>query len=143
MEIPRHWRLKQQRYALVGEICPHCEAKIFPPRDVCPECGDEAKTTYTFSGRGEVYSYTTVHNAPAGFRENAPYTVALVKLEEGPMVTAQLTDLGEEPPKIGMPVEMVTRKLRTDGDERGLLVYGYKFRPAEFAHFEPTTAAAD
>ena len=32
--------------------------------------------------------------------------------------------------EIGMPVEMVTRKLRTDGDERGLLVYGYKFRPA-------------
>lgn len=143
MEIPRHWRLKQQRYALVGEICPHCEAKIFPPRDVCPECGDEAKTTYTFSGRGEVYSYTTVHNAPAGFRENAPYTVALVRLEEGPMVTAQLTDLGEESPKVGMPVEMVTRKLRTDGDERGLLVYGYKFRPAEFANLEPTSAAAD
>jgi hypothetical protein len=30
-----------------------------------------------------------------------------------------------------MPVEMVTRKLRSDGDERGLLVYGYKFRPTE------------
>ena len=24
MEIPRHWRLKKQRYALVGEVCPHC-----------------------------------------------------------------------------------------------------------------------
>jgi len=132
MEIPRHWRLKKQRYALVGEVCPHCEAKIFPPRDVCPECSGEAKTPYTFSGRGEVYSYTMVHNAPAGFKETAPYTVALVKLEEGPMVTAQLTDLGEDPVEIGMPVEMVTRKLRTDGDERGLLVYGYKFRRAEF-----------
>lgn len=39
MEVPRHWRLKEQRYSLVGEICPHCEAKIFPPRDICPECG--------------------------------------------------------------------------------------------------------
>jgi hypothetical protein len=28
-----------------------------------------------------------------------------------------------------MPVEMVTRKMRNDGDERGLIVYGYKFRP--------------
>jgi uncharacterized OB-fold protein len=132
MEIPRYWRLKKQRYALVGEICPHCESKIFPPRDVCPECGGEAKTPYTFSGRGQVYSFTTVHNAPAGFRDTAPYTVALVKLEEGPLVTAQLTDLGEQPVEIGMPVEMVTRKLRTDGDERGLLVYGYKFRPVEW-----------
>lgn len=39
MEIPRHWRLKKQRYGLVGEVCPHCDHKIFPPRDVCPNCG--------------------------------------------------------------------------------------------------------
>ena len=63
MEIPRHWRLKKQRYGLVGEVCPHCDYKIFPPRDVCPNCGDEAKELYTFSGKGEVYSYTTVYEA--------------------------------------------------------------------------------
>jgi uncharacterized OB-fold protein len=128
MEVSRHWRLKQQRYALVGEVCPHCREKIFPPRDICPACGQEARTTYQFSGRGEVYSYTTVHNPPAGFEDQAPYTVALIRLEEGPMVTAQLTDMGDTPVEIGTPVEMVTRKLRSDG-ERGMLVYGYKFRP--------------
>lgn len=129
MDIPRHWRLQKQRYGLIGEVCPHCEAKLFPPRDVCPECGQEAKTLYNFSGRGEVYSYTTVFDAPAGYEDVAPYTVALVKLEEGPLVTAQLTDMNENKVEIGTPVEMVTRRLRTDGDERGLLVYGYKFRP--------------
>lgn len=129
MEISRHWRLRKQRYSLVGEVCPHCEARIFPPRDVCPECGKEAKNLYQFSGRGEVYSYTTIYDPPAGFEEQAPYTVALVKLEEGPLVTAQLTDMGEQPVEIGTPVEMVTRKLRNDGDERGMIVYGYKFRP--------------
>ncbi|MGD0750755.1 MAG: Zn-ribbon domain-containing OB-fold protein [Anaerolineales bacterium] len=129
MEIARHWRLKQQRYGLVGEVCPHCLAKIFPPRDVCPNCGGEAKTAFAFSGKGEVFSYTTIYEAPAGFDDTAPYTVALVKLEEGPLVTAQLTDLGSQPVEIGMPVEMVTRRLRQDGDERGMLIYGYKFRP--------------
>jgi len=129
MEIPRHWRLRKQRYGLVGEVCPHCDAKLFPPRDICPECGQEAKTLYNFSGLGEVYSYTTVYDAPAGFEEVAPYTVALVKLQEGPLVTAQLTDVDGEQIEIGTPVEMVTRRLRSDGDERGLLVYGYKFRP--------------
>lgn len=129
MEIPRHWRLKQQRYGLIGEKCPHCETKIFPPRDICPHCGGEAKTSYAFSGRGELFSFTTIYEAPTGFDETSPYTVALVKLEEGPLVTAQLTDLGETLPEIGMPVEMVTRKLRQDGDERGMLIYGYKFRP--------------
>lgn len=129
MEVPRHWRLKQQRYALVGEVCPHCEVKIFPPRDVCPSCGGEAKTQYQFSGRGEVYSFTTMSDAPAGYEDSAPYTVALVKLNEGPMITAQLTDLADAEVEIGMPVEMVTRRIRSDGDERGMLVYGYKFRP--------------
>ncbi len=133
MEISRHWRLRKQRYGLMGEVCPHCEAKLFPPRDICPECGGEAKTLYQFSGKGEVYSYTTIYEPPAGYEENTPYTVALVKLEEGPIVTAQLTDLGDEPVQIGAPVEMVTRRLRQDGDERGMIVYGYKFRPAGLA----------
>ena len=129
MDIPRHWRLKQQRYALVGEVCDHCDAKVFPPRDICPDCGEEAKTLYHFSGKGEIYSYTTVFDPPAGFEENTPYTIAMVKLAEGPLVTAQLTDLEEKNVEIGMPVEMVTRKLRSASDERGMLVYGYKFRP--------------
>lgn len=129
MDISRHWRLKKQRYGLVGESCPHCETKIFPPRDVCPECGEEAKTLFAFSGRGQVYSYTTVYEAPEGFEESAPYTVAMIRLDEGPLVTAQLTDVDGEQLEIGTPVEMVTRKLRSAGDERGMLVYGYKFRP--------------
>jgi len=128
MEIARHWRLKAQRYGLVGEVCPHCDVKIFPPRDLCPDCGREAREPYAFSGKGEIYSYAPVVDAPAGFEGNVPYTVALVRLEEGPLVTAQLTDFGAQPAQIGMPVEMVTRKLRSDG-ERGMLVYGYKFRP--------------
>jgi uncharacterized OB-fold protein len=80
------------------------------------------------SGRGKVYSYTTVFDAPAGFGEFAPYPVALVQLEEGPMVTAQLTDVEPEEVSIGMPVEMVTRKLNEQGEE-GVIVYSYKFRP--------------
>ncbi len=73
---------------------------------------------------------TPLAQAPADYEENIPYTVAVVALDEGPMVTTQLTDLGEQ------PVEMVTRKIPQDGDERGMLVYGLlctpcgrKFRP--------------
>jgi len=44
MEAPRHWRLKKQRYRLIGEKCPHCDEMIFPPRDICPRC---KKNTFT------------------------------------------------------------------------------------------------
>ncbi len=128
MNVSQHWRLNQQRYSLMGEECPNCGIKIFPPRDVCLECSAPAKELFTLTGVGEVYSFSTVYNAPAGFVGNAPYTVALVKLAEGPVVTAQLTDVDVEDIAIGMPVEMVTRKLQSDGDE-GMIVYGYKFRP--------------
>jgi uncharacterized OB-fold protein len=128
-EIAQHWRLKSQRYQLVGEVCPQCNGKIFPPRDVCPYCAEgPAQPPFQFSGRGQVYSHTTVHKPPEGYEEVAPYTVALIKLEEGPLITAQLTDVANDEVEIGMPVEMVTRKLRTQGEE-GLIIYGYKFRP--------------
>jgi len=81
---------------------------------------------YTFAGTGEVYSYTTLQETPEGFDEQAPYMLALVKLDEGPIITAQITDI-DEPVAIGDKVEMVTRKLTTEG-ARGMIVYGYKFR---------------
>jgi uncharacterized OB-fold protein len=128
MSIPRNWRTRQQRYSLKAEICNDCGKYIFPPRDVCPHCAAEKQTWTNLSGQGEVFSFTTMYNTPAAFAEYAPYTMALVKLAEGPMVTAQLTDVDVEDVKIGMPVEMVTRKLTQDGDE-GQILYGYKFRP--------------
>jgi hypothetical protein len=126
MQISQNWRLKAQRYTLTGEKCPNCGHFIFPPRDVCPECALEARTLFQFSGKGEVYSFTTIQDAPAGFEEQAPYVLAIIKLDEGPMITAQLTDL-DGPVEIGMRVEMVTRKLRSEGAQ-GMILYGYKFR---------------
>lgn len=80
-----------------------------------------------FSGEGIIYSYTVVQDAPTSFEEQAPYILALVKLDEGAIVTAQLTDV-DVAIEIGDRVEMVTRKLSTEG-KQGTIVYGYKFRP--------------
>jgi hypothetical protein len=49
-------------------------------------------------------------------------------LDDGPLLSAQLTDVDSDAVTIGMKVEMVTRKLREKGDSR-LIIYGYKFRP--------------
>ena len=80
------------------------------------------------AARGVVYSYTLVQEPAAEFEAQAPFYLALVQLEDGGLITAQLTDVAGDV-KIGDAVEMVTRKLTTDG-ERGMIVYGYKFRPA-------------
>lgn len=77
--------------------------------------------------RGSVYSFTLVREPAAGFEAQAPYHLALVELDRGGLISAQLTDVDGEV-AIGDRVEMVTRKLTTDG-QRGMIVYGYKFRP--------------
>jgi uncharacterized OB-fold protein len=82
---------------------------------------------FNFSGLGEIYSFTTLTEPPEGFEEQAPYTLAMIRLDEGPLITAQLTDL-DGPVAIGDRVEMVTRKLATEGP-KGMIIYGYKFRP--------------
>jgi uncharacterized OB-fold protein len=128
MDLARNWRLKDQRYRLEGNVCADCGARFFPPREVCSECRSRNLKPHEFSGRGELYSFTTLYQAPLGFEGGVPYAVGMVKLDEGPMVEAQLTDVNPSDLKVGLRVEMVTRKLREFGQE-GLIVYGYKFRP--------------
>ena len=129
MDLARHWRLKDQRYRLEGTVCADCGAKFFPPRQVCAECKSTNLKPHEFDGHGELYSFTTVYSPPSGYEGYVPYIVGMVKLDEGPMVEAQITDINPDDVRIGQRVEMVTRKLRTYGEE-GLIVYGYKFRPA-------------
>ena len=35
------WRLRGQKYRLVGEKCDSCGEVIFPPRDICPRCSQD------------------------------------------------------------------------------------------------------
>ncbi|OGM19298.1 hypothetical protein A2955_00475 [Candidatus Woesebacteria bacterium RIFCSPLOWO2_01_FULL_37_19] len=105
-----------------------------------PKAIDRMK--YKFSGRGKIWAFTVIGNrdhAPEGFQNQVPYAVAIIELDEGPKISSMLTDLewhyneGIKKPNIEIDdeVEMVTRKLRVlDDEERGLIVYGYKFRPA-------------
>lgn len=131
MGVARFWRENRYRYNLIGNRCPICERAYFPPRDLCPVCHRESigKMEETaFSGRGSLFSYSVVHDAPEDFSDQRPYVMGIVELEEGPRITAQIVEL-EGDPEIGMPLEMVFRRIREEGPE-GVIQYGYKFRPA-------------
>ena len=73
--------------AAEGELryrkCRACDASIFYPRAICPECGATDPDWAVSKGEGCVYACTTVHRAPPAFADNAPYTVLLVDLDEG------------------------------------------------------------
>ena len=125
MDLAKHWRQQAARYRLEGQRQRVSGAVQFPP---APGTAADLWEPYTLNGAGTVYSFTVVRQPPAGYEEQAPYIMALVRLAEGPLITAQLTDCDAESVTIDMPVEVVTRRLRDLGPD-GLIVYGYKFRP--------------
>jgi uncharacterized protein len=96
---------------------------------VCPHRAAEAREPFPLCGREQVYSYATVYDAPAGFESQVLYTVAVIKLDEGPSVTAQLTDVERDQVQIGLPAEMVTRVLRSNAP-RGTIEFGFKCQPS-------------
>jgi uncharacterized OB-fold protein len=124
--IPLHWRRIPHRYKLEGNMCKNCNSHYFPPRPICPKCRRQGKLEkYKFSGLGTVVSYTKVFVPPAGFEELAPYYIAIIKLDEGCCVTAQIVD--SDNVEIGDRVKAVFRKIQEDG-EHGVIHYGFKFK---------------
>ncbi|HEU4322755.1 MAG TPA: Zn-ribbon domain-containing OB-fold protein [Roseiflexaceae bacterium] len=128
MDLAKHWRQRAARYRLEGQRHVETGEVRFPPEPPTLSEREDAWEPHTLKGNGTVFSFSVVRQAPQGYEGQVPYVVALVALEEGPVVTAQITDCPADEVQIGMPVEMVTRKLRDLGPD-GLLVYGYKFRP--------------
>jgi uncharacterized OB-fold protein len=80
---------------------------------------------YAFEGSGEIVTYTTIYTAPESFTKMTPYVLAIVQLDEGPKITAQIVCDPSEV-KIGARVRSVFRKLGEDGPD-GVIYYGTKF----------------
>ena len=130
MSVPRFWRNLDSRYNLEGTHCTECGEYLYPPRKTCVNCRRLGQIeAYRFKGTGEIVTYTVIRTAAEGFEEQAPYSLAIIKLDEGPSLTAQVVGSPENV-HIGMRVSSVFRKLGTDGD-RGMIYYGTKFIPAD------------
>ena len=124
----RVWRHIQQRYNLIGSKCINCGRVFFPPRVICPDCRRKGNIEdIKFSGKGKIYTYSIVRSPSSDFKIEAPYAVAIIELEEGAKLTAQIVDTDIDNINIGDPVEMVFRKISEDGAD-GVISYGYKFK---------------
>jgi hypothetical protein len=128
--VARFWREIPQRYNFIGNKCGTCERVFFPPRESCPYCRRKSignMKEIKLAGKGEVVTYTIIHVGPEDFEEQTPYPIAIIKLEEGPQITAQIVDCPLDEIKIGMKVESTFRKIQQDG-HTGAIYYGYKFK---------------
>lgn len=84
---------------LVAQRCQGCGYIFLPPRRWCPRCWASQLEWIACSGRGRVYSFTVVHQAPSHFfQRRAPYVLAILELEEGPRLMANI--VGVEPARV-------------------------------------------
>lgn len=97
-----------KRRDLVIQKCTACGTYRFPARELCSKCLSNESTWEKVSGKGEIFSYSLMHQIyHPGFATEVPYAVVLVELEEGPRITSNLVGVPPHEIRIGMPVKVV------------------------------------
>jgi uncharacterized protein len=89
-----YWNAARQRRLLI-RACKTCGTMHFMPRHLCPACWSDQLEWVESKGTGIVHSFTIIRRAPAAaFAPRAPYVVALIELDEGPRMLANV--LGDD-----------------------------------------------
>lgn len=87
------WDATREERFLV-QRCGACGHHQHYPRAICTACGSTDLEYVDASGGGKIYSFTEVHRAPHPAFE-PPYVVAMVRLDEGPVVLTNVVGEGE------------------------------------------------
>lgn len=93
---------------LLLQHCNTCGHVQFYQQAICRACMGTDIVRRAASGRGTVHSYSVVHRAPGpAFKQDTPYAVLLVELEEGPRMISSLIDADPMSVSFDMRVELV------------------------------------
>ncbi len=90
--------------------CSACDAYVFIPQPICTACQGDDLEWVESSGRGRVYSFTTVHRPPRAEFE-VPYVVAIVELEEGWHMLTNIIGCAADAVQVDMPVEVCFERM--------------------------------
>ena len=109
-----YWDAARQ-HKLKIQQCSKCMRFIFYPRALCPYCENTSLEWQELNGRGIIYSFTVVRFAiSSAYRDDVPYITALVELNEGIRIMANVVECAPETVKIGMQVEVVFEDVTSD-----------------------------
>jgi uncharacterized OB-fold protein/acyl dehydratase len=93
-----------KQHKLLIQRCTACGTLRHPPRPACAHCRSFDWDTLEASGRGTIYSFV-VNHYPQVPAFDYPLVVALVELEEGTRLVANVSGITPETAAIGMAVE--------------------------------------
>jgi len=94
---------------LTVQRCSDCASYVFIPQPCCGECQSEKLEWVESSGRGTLYSFSTVYRPQQPVFET-PYTVVVVELDEGYHMLSNLIGVEPEDVEIGTPLEVFFEK---------------------------------
>jgi uncharacterized OB-fold protein len=95
--------------------CTACKKIQFPPSLFCTACWSDALEWEVSKGRGSVHSFTIVERAPlAEFKADVPYVIALIDLDEGFRIMANIRGADARQVSIGRPVEIIFEPTERD-----------------------------
>lgn len=87
--------------------CGGCGHIRYPISHLCPECLSEEYDWQQLSGRGTVFSSVVFHQVyHAAFKEEVPYNVSLIQLEEGPRMFSNVVGISPSAVTVGQSVEV-------------------------------------
>lgn len=89
----RNYTEALKKNKLLGLKCQQCGAITTPPKMVCRACASPDVNIVELAGKGEIVTFTTVNVAPEGREAEAPYTIVVVKLDEGPWIMGNLASI--------------------------------------------------
>ena len=97
------------RHDLMLPRCDACGLVFFPPRRHCPACWSDGLSWQIMDGGGTVWTFTEVHVAfyDDTWAEDVPYVVAVIELDEGPRLLANIVEPDIDRLAIGDRVETV------------------------------------
>ena len=113
---------------LVAQECQSCHALYFDRRNACARCGQQDFGARRLADEGAVRAFTIVHRATPDVQ--VPYISAIVDLDGGGVVKANLVGVAPDPDQVrlGMRVQLTTFGVGTDSD--GVEAVGFGYRPA-------------
>jgi len=93
------------RGELIFQQCRRCGHRQHYPRALCTACGGDP-AWQTASGRGRIHTFTVIRQyGGKPFRDELPYVVAIVELDEGVRMMGNVTGCDVAQVQIGMAVE--------------------------------------
>ena len=110
LKTQRFWE-RLEKGEVYATKCRKCDKLYYPPQGDCTHCLSSDVEWVKLNKEATLETYTRLFQRPAEFNQYEAYTIAIARTTDGVRVMGWLEDIELEDVRVGMKLEMSTRKL--------------------------------